>query len=139
MNEAGYTAETWGVFASALAAAEAVMADEEATQEEVDEALAELESAMDALEEVIKVDKSELAAAIEAAGELNKADYTEKSWSKLEKALAIAEKVMDDDQATQKKVDKALKLNKAMDALEEVEEQEEENIQTEIYKQLRGI
>ena len=139
LDEADYTAETWGVFASAMEAAEAVMADEEATQEEVDDALAELNSAVDALEEVVvEVDKSELEAAIAAAGELDEADYTEKSWSKLEKALAAAETVMEDDQATQKMVDKALaKLNKAMERLEEVvEEEEEENIQIEIYNQL---
>ncbi|MDD3851353.1 MAG: hypothetical protein PHS13_07045, partial [Firmicutes bacterium] len=70
-------------------------------------------------------------------GELNEADYTEKSWSKLEKALAAAETVMEDDQATQKMVDKALaKLNKAMEKLEEVEEEEEESIQIELYKEL---
>jgi len=138
LDEADYTAETWGVFASAMEAAEAVMVDEEATQEEVDNALAELNSAVDALEEVVvEVDKSELEAAIAAAGELNEADYTEKSWSKLEKALAAAETVMEDDQATQKMVDKALaKLNKAMEKLEEVEEEEEESIQIELYKEL---
>ncbi|MFA6670615.1 MAG: FIVAR domain-containing protein, partial [Bacillota bacterium] len=53
LDEADYTAETWGVFASAMEAAEAVMVDEEATQEEVDNALAELNSAVDALEEVV--------------------------------------------------------------------------------------
>ena len=84
-----------------------------------------------------EVDKSELEAAIAAAGELDEADYTEKSWSKLEKALAAAETVMEDDQATQKMVDKALaKLNKAMEKLEEVEEEEEESIQIELYKEL---
>ncbi|MDD3298935.1 MAG: FIVAR domain-containing protein, partial [Firmicutes bacterium] len=63
LDEADYTAETWGVFASAMEAAEAVMVDEEATQEEVDNALAELNSAVDALEEVVvEVDKSELEA-----------------------------------------------------------------------------
>jgi tetratricopeptide (TPR) repeat protein len=138
LDEADYTEESWGVFASAVAAAEAVMADEEATQEEVDNAFAELNSAVDALEEVVEEgDKSELEEAIAAAGELDEADYTEKSWSKLEKALAAAQTVMEDDQATQKMVDKALaKLNKAMDALEEIEEEEEKSIQIEVYKEL---
>ncbi|MFA7215925.1 MAG: hypothetical protein WC187_07825 [Bacillota bacterium] len=138
LDEADYTEKSWSKLEKALAAAETVMEDEEATQEEVDNALAELNSAVDALEEVVvEVDKSELEAAIAAAGELNEADYTEKSWSKLEKALAAAETVMEDDQATQKMVDKALaKLNKAMEKLEEVEEEEEESIQIELYKEL---
>lgn len=44
---------------------------------------------------------------------------------------------MEDDEATQKMVDKALaKVNKAMESLEQVEEGEEESIQRELYKEL---
>ncbi|HHW92387.1 MAG TPA: hypothetical protein GX735_06830 [Firmicutes bacterium] len=44
---------------------------------------------------------------------------------------------MEDDEATQKMVDKALaRANKAMESLEQVEEGEEESIQRELYKEL---
>ncbi|MGI6143169.1 MAG: hypothetical protein ACOYEK_04855 [bacterium] len=44
---------------------------------------------------------------------------------------------MEDDEATQKMVDKALaRVNKVMESLEQVEEGEEESIQRELYKEL---
>ena len=50
LAEAEYTVDTWAVFASALAAAQEVSADDEATQDAVDTALNELESAIAGLE-----------------------------------------------------------------------------------------
>jgi predicted secreted protein len=71
------------------------------------------------------VDKSELASAIEAASELNEADYTEESWSNLIEALTAAETVMEDKKATQEMVDEvAAGLNEAIEALEEKVEDE---------------
>ena len=50
--EAGdYTAESWAALTEALKAAQAVLADEDATQAEVDEALAALNAAIESLEE----------------------------------------------------------------------------------------
>lgn len=49
LAEKDYTAESWAPFATALADAEAVLADEDATQEMVDGALAALTTAQDAL------------------------------------------------------------------------------------------
>ncbi len=49
LEEADYTAESWSVFAEALEAARVAAADDEAVQDGVDEALAALTAAMDAL------------------------------------------------------------------------------------------
>ncbi len=52
LNESKYTPESWAPFEEALANAVAVLADPDATQEEVDAALAELEAARLALVEI---------------------------------------------------------------------------------------
>ncbi len=54
--EAWYTGESWSAFAAALAAAQAVAQDPDATQQEVDAALAALTSAMDTL--IFKADSA---------------------------------------------------------------------------------
>ena len=53
------------------------------------------------------VDKTALAAAIAEAEALNEADYTEESWAALQTALADAENVLADNDATQDEVDAA--------------------------------
>ncbi|WP_276905935.1 FIVAR domain-containing protein [Faecalibaculum rodentium] len=50
LRENDYTAETWTAFSEALTAAQSVAADEKAEQTAVDEALAALQTAMEALE-----------------------------------------------------------------------------------------
>ncbi|MGI6344649.1 MAG: hypothetical protein ACOX18_06240 [Bacillota bacterium] len=126
LNEDDYTEESWAAFAAALAAAEAVLADPEATQAEVDDALAALTAAIEGLKEVEEppvVDKSALEAKVNEARGLNKDDYTEESWAIFAAALADAEAVLADPDATQADVDAALAaLVGAMDGLEEVEE-----------------
>lgn len=113
-----YTEESWADLEEALADAEAVLADENATQDEVDAAAEALKEAIAALEEKPDVDKSELEKAIKKAKSLKKKDYTKKSWDAMEAALAIAEKVMADEDATQDEVDAAADaLNKAIKAL----------------------
>ena len=59
LNEEVYTPETWAPFAEALKAAEAVLADENALQSDIDDAKNALQTAMNALKK-IPVDKSEL-------------------------------------------------------------------------------
>lgn len=129
LNEDTYTAETWADLEEALAAAEAVLADPAATQEEVDAATAALRAAIDALElaetSTGDVDKSELEKTIGIAEGLKKGNYTEGSWKALEEALKEAKAVLADEDATQEAVDAAtaalkaaiaaLELNKAAD------------------------
>lgn len=117
MKEEDYTEESWAALEEAREAAEEVLKDPTATQEEVDEAAAALEEAIAALEEQV-VDKSELEKAIETAKSKKQKDYTKKSWDAMKAALKIAEQVMADEDATQEEVDAAADaLNKAIKAL----------------------
>ncbi|WP_422448717.1 NPCBM/NEW2 domain-containing protein [Thermoanaerobacterium sp. DL9XJH110] len=66
------------------------------------------------------VDRTQLAAKIEYAENLNEEDYTPESWAKLQEALGKAKTVYNDPDATQEQVDKALSdLQQAIDSLEQ--------------------
>ncbi|MDH6367611.1 MULTISPECIES: LPXTG cell wall anchor domain-containing protein, partial [unclassified Breznakia] len=99
------TADSWAVLEDALADAKAVVADTNATQQEVDDAKAALESAIDELVAVTVVDKTALTTAIAKAEALTEADYTAESWTALKDALADAKAVAADANATQQAVD----------------------------------
>ena len=117
-----YTQSSYEEMMSYVTAAEAVIADDGATQEAVDKALKELNDAVEALEKnppVIIVDKEELKKAVEAAKKLDKDEYTQSSYEEMMVFVKAAEKVLADDAATQEAVNKALKeLNDAVEALE---------------------
>src|SRR5699024_9675198 len=113
----GYTEDSFAVLTEALEAAEAVVADEDATQDEVEEALSSLQNASDALEEAEEqpepepepeVDTAELEALIEEAEGYVGEDYTEDSFAVLAEALEAAEAVVADEDATQDEVEEAL-------------------------------
>ena len=125
--ENDYTAESWEAFERALESAKEVAANEAATQEEVDEATALLNAAMEALvvadpqPPVVETDKAALKEAIAEAEKYARNDYTEESWEAFSEALAEAQGVDADESATQDKVDAATKaLEDAMEALEKV-------------------
>ncbi|WIV12984.1 S-layer homology domain-containing protein [Proteiniborus sp. MB09-C3] len=128
-----YTPETWEDFKIALENAKEVRDNDQATQAEVDEALAALIEAIESLEEVDPepvVDKTELAAKIAEARGLNEENYTEESWLALESVLAEAVAVNEDEEATQAEVEEALAaLIEAIEGLEEKEEPAITNIQ----------
>ena len=117
-----YTQTSYEEMMSYVKAAEAVLADDAATQEAVNKALKELNDAVEALEKnppVIIVDKEELKKAVEAAKKLDKDEYTQSSYEEMMSYVKAAEAVIADDGATQEAVDKALKeLNDAVEALE---------------------
>ena len=118
-----YTEESFAAMEQALAQAKAVLENPAASQSEVDDAVNALRQAMDALalkqtESGSAADTEELEKAIHKAEGLDKSNYTQKSYSALEKALKEAKKVLADSKATQEKVDKAAKaLNDAIAAL----------------------
>ncbi|MGI6488338.1 MAG: S-layer homology domain-containing protein [Syntrophothermaceae bacterium] len=60
LDEDDYTEESWEVLQDALTAAQAVLANEEATQEEVDEALADLQAAIDDLKKAGEPEAAEV-------------------------------------------------------------------------------
>jgi len=96
------------------------MSKADATQEMVEKAAEKLNKAISELKEKEEIKKEELEAAIKKARELNENDYTPKSWKQLKEALAEAEKVMADENATQEMVEKAAeKLSKAVSELKE--------------------
>ncbi|MDR1633694.1 MAG: Ig-like domain-containing protein [Bifidobacteriaceae bacterium] len=71
---------------------------------------------------VVLVDKSGLADAVSQAGGFSIADYTASSWAGLVAAVAAANAVLADDDATQGEVDEAtVELFEAIDALVEVD------------------
>ena len=108
-QEADYTAESWAVFADALAKANEVNADAEATQADVDAAVKALNDAIAGLEDYVPpVDKTELAAAIADAAQYDEADYTKASWAAFADALAKANEVNDNAEATQDEVNAAV-------------------------------
>ncbi|MFC6334517.1 S-layer homology domain-containing protein, partial [Paenibacillus septentrionalis] len=132
LKEEAYTADSWQALEEALTEAKKVLADEDATQEEVDAAREALENAHEKLvpapvvpnvdKTLLKAKADEIDEAIEAA-ELKGADYTEASWQALEEALTEAKKVLADEDATQEQVNEALAaLEKAHKELVEVEE-----------------
>ncbi len=111
-----YTSDSWSAFAEELADAKAVLADDDATQQAVNDAAAALESAMEALVE--RGDKTALEALIDEAEALKEADYTSSTWAAFEEALNAAQEVAADADALQGEIDDAADaLRAAMDAL----------------------
>ncbi len=112
LKEDDYTAESWKPFADALAKADEVLKDENATQTEVDEALEALQTARGNLVEAGEesgstVDKTELKNAIADAEALDPTEFTAESWSDVDAALQAAQDVMNDPDATKDAVEKA--------------------------------
>ena len=108
-----YTEESVKELEAAVAEAEKVVADENATQESVDAAKTAVEEATKGLTEkpAPEVNKDALKAAINTAKEALKEEdkYTEESVKALKDAVAEAEKVVADENATQESVDAATK------------------------------
>ena len=124
-----YTVESFKAFTDAHTAAETVLDNEEATQEEVDKALATLQTAVDGLEKVeeeapVKVDKEALTSLVDETADYDAAAYTEESFDALTEARTASEAVLANEEATQEEVDEALAtLKTAVDGLEKVEEE----------------
>lgn len=126
LNAEDYTAESFAAVEAALEQARQVLANPDATQEEVDAAEKALQDAVAALEKapvVVPVDFTELQKAIELAEKLDGAQFTEASFQAMQAELKQAKLVLIDPLATQEQVDLATKrLNDAIAALEKVGE-----------------
>ena len=133
--ESEYTAETWGAFAAARDKAAAVLADDNATAEEIKEAKEALLAAsagLKAVEQKGEVNKDALKEAVEKASKLKKEDYTAASWKPFETALSNAQKALDDEDATEEQVAAALKeLENAQKALKKAGKKPNTNTNTE--------
>ena len=108
-------------FNAALAEARVILANDSATQEEVDASFARLSVAMHMLE-FLKGDKAELQDLVDSTADLVEGNYTEESWSALQDALTEANTVLNNENAMQEEVDEAYdNLQAAINGLEEVE------------------
>lgn len=95
-----------------------VLANADATQEDVDQAAAMLAAARDALVEAVTADLDELRAFVDKVDGLDPALYTPESWSAFSEALAAAQALLVDDATTQNQADAALaSLQEAYGAL----------------------
>lgn len=119
-----YDATGWQVFEKALKAAEAVLADEQAEQKDVDQALADLEAARGGLQQnQAAASREALTAAVAAAEKLVESDYSAASWAPFVKALDAAKQVLLDEKSTQTDYDSAAKaLQAAITALAPLDE-----------------
>ena len=111
VNTDNYTIDSVEAFDVAYSEAIIIFADEEATQEAVDEATALLEAAIEGLTpyEDAEIDKDALLAALEEAEELiaNADAYTPESFADFKAAYDAAVVVADNDDATQAEIDNA--------------------------------
>ncbi len=117
-----YTKESWAPFAKALEDAQAVLADENSLQAEIDAARDALQSAMDALVEN-PIDKSKLEKLVGDASkyEENIGNYVPESTEEFTAALAGAREVLASDEVVQDDIEAAYKvLLKAIFGLREV-------------------
>ena len=104
-------------FTAALTAAEAILANDETAQNDIDAAKTALEAAQAAL--VLKGDKTALNALVAEVDALAEADYTAATWATLSAKLTAAKAVVADADATQADVDVAkADLEAAKTALE---------------------
>lgn len=127
LEKADYTTNSWEAFAEALKAAQQVLDNKNATQQDVDTALSALQDAISKLEAATEpkpnpepgvVDKAALNATINKAAAINLGLYTDDSANALRAALKKAREVSDNSNATQKQVDAAREaLEKAIAAL----------------------
>ncbi len=113
------TPESLAALTSIISVAEVLLADENATQAQVDEAVKVIRQAIDDLE-TIKVDKANLQKAIEEAQKGDITNKTQDSIDALNEAISKAESVLANENATQNEVDAATKaLTDAINALVE--------------------
>lgn len=114
-----YTADSWTAFQTALTGAQKVLADSNATQNDVDTALQNLNDAYKGLK-ATPADTEKLQAAYDKDKGLTNTDnkYTSASWTAFQTALTAAQKVLTNSNAAQADVDTALQnLNGAYDGL----------------------
>ncbi|WP_285396603.1 S-layer homology domain-containing protein, partial [Lysinibacillus sp. fls2-241-R2A-57] len=120
-NEGEYTPDSWKTMQEKVTAAQAVLDNEKATQEEVKQAFAELNEAVSNLVPVSTVDKTALRNKVAEGNGLNSNQYTPTSWTTYATVKLQAEAVLNNPKATQAEVDAALaQLTAAQSALVKV-------------------
>src|SRR5699024_900400 len=109
-----FSEKTFKALEEAVEDAKEVFENDEATQEEVDEAIKTVEDAI----EDLNVDKEALTTLLDDNAEKAEEDYTADSFADFVKAIEAGEEVADED-ATQKAVNEAVtEIEKAIEALQ---------------------
>ena len=103
-----YTAESVSALQTAVASATEVLTDDDADQDTVDQAVSDLNAAIEALTENTP-DRTPLEEAIAAAEKLEEDAYTPNSFAALTAELEEAKKVLADENATAEQIDAAVK------------------------------
>ncbi|MCD7887754.1 MAG: hypothetical protein LUG44_09125, partial [Clostridiales bacterium] len=125
LTESSYTASTWSALQTALTDAKAVAATSSATQAQVDEAAAAVTSAISAL--VSADTQKKLETTVYQVSTLTQSGYTTESWDALQTALAAANAVLNNPDASQSEVESAIAaLTSAVDALVAIDEGDED-------------
>ena len=130
-TEDAYTADSYAAYVEAFKAAQAVLENADASQDEVDEAFAALTEAVNGLEEKpdVEVSKDALQNLYDQYKDTQQGSYTDESYAAFAEALKNAAAVLADENATQADVDNAFNaLNSAAEALtEKTEKPDPEN------------
>lgn len=122
-----YTEASWTALENALASARAILSDENATQDEVDQALRALESARGALEKtpvapVENPTKKQLKALVKQAKETDTRGKTAESVKALTDAITYAEDVLGDENASDTQIQAAYgQLKLAIESLKDAD------------------
>ncbi len=127
LDTRSYTKESVKTYEDAVTEIEAILAGEY-TQEDIDQAILDLETAKDLLEVFVEsVDKSQLKVLLDKASTYKAEDYTPESFAALTKAIDEAKAIYTDADATQDDVDAVEeKLEQAMAGLKEKVKEETE-------------
>ncbi len=116
LDESKYIESSWQAMLPVLDKANAVLADENAMQDEVNEVYTELVKAF--LDLRLKPNKDLLNDLINKAQGLNAASYSAESWNVLQETLNGVQAVLDDSEATETEVEAAVTaLNNAIEGL----------------------
>ena len=119
-----YTPDSITKVTEALEKARKVFSNDNATQDEVDEAIETLNHAVEGLVE--KAHKDNLTSIFNEAYQLDKEQYTADSYAKVEALLSQVEAIIDDENASQNDVDQMYEqLRQALDALVVIPSEEE--------------
>lgn len=107
LDASTYTAESWAGLQTVLTAANRVMGNEDATEEDVRAAMKDLAQAIAELKPVETPTHPELDALVKAALLLKEENYTAPSWSVFRAALTVAQTIQADPDATDAEIDSA--------------------------------
>jgi len=101
ITKGNYTDASWNALQSSIAAAQAVIDNGNATQTQIDAQVTALQNAISGL---IEVNKAGLNTLLAQAKAIVKGNYMDSSWNALQAAIAAAQAVADDGNATQAQV-----------------------------------